>query len=65
MSLKVSLKREITRMIGVLAGTTILALGLVLFLIPNKIAPGGVSGLESQKKPFAKPSGKPGRLLLA
>lgn len=47
MSLKVSLKREITRMIGVLAGTTILALGLVLFLIPNKIAPGGVSGLAT------------------
>lgn len=34
-------------MAGVLAGTTILALSLVLFLIPNKIAPGGVSGLAT------------------
>lgn len=41
------LGREIIRMIGVLAGTTILALSLVLFLVPNKIAPGGVSGLAT------------------
>ncbi len=41
------LGREVARMAGVLAGTTILALSLVLFLIPNKIAPGGVSGLAT------------------
>lgn len=41
------LGKEVTRMLGVLAGTTILALSLVLFLIPNKIAPGGVSGLAT------------------
>ncbi len=41
------LGREIVRMAGVLAGTTILALSLVLFLVPNKIAPGGVSGLAT------------------
>jgi uncharacterized membrane-anchored protein YitT (DUF2179 family) len=39
--------KEIMRMLGVLAGTTVLALSLVLFLIPNKIAPGGVSGLAT------------------
>lgn len=41
------LGREVARMAGVLAGTTILAFSLVLFLIPNKIAPGGVSGLAT------------------
>lgn len=41
------LGKEILRMLGVLAGTTILALSLTIFLVPNKIAPGGVSGLAT------------------
>ena len=41
------LKREIIDYIGIFIGVNITALGLVWFLIPNKIAAGGVSGLAT------------------
>jgi len=39
------IQREIIDYLGIWAGVTLTALGLVWFLIPNKIAAGGVSGL--------------------
>lgn len=39
------IQREIIDYLGIWAGVTLTALGLVWFLVPNKIAAGGVSGL--------------------
>ncbi|MEG6615141.1 YitT family protein [Peptococcaceae bacterium 1198_IL3148] len=39
--------RVVLRYIGVLAGVLLTALGLDLFLVPNKIAAGGVSGIAT------------------
>ncbi|MBO8168454.1 MAG: YitT family protein [Thermoanaerobacteraceae bacterium] len=39
--------RTILDFLGIAAGSLITALGLVLFLVPNKIAAGGVSGLAT------------------
>lgn len=39
--------RAILDFLGIAAGSLITALGLVLFLVPNKIAAGGVSGLAT------------------
>ncbi|GFN22740.1 YitT family protein [Thermanaeromonas sp. C210] len=41
------LEREIRSYIGITAGCFLTGLGLVLFLVPNKIAAGGVSGLAT------------------
>lgn len=41
------LKREIVDYVGIFIGVNLTALGLVWFLIPNKIAAGGVSGLAT------------------
>jgi len=43
---KTTIKKLIKRLIGITIGTIIQALGIVLFLSPNKIAPGGFSGLS-------------------
>ncbi len=43
---KVPIKKLIKRLIGITFGSIIQALGIVLFLSPNKIAPGGFSGLS-------------------
>jgi len=40
-------RREWLDYLGIMAGTLVTALGLVLFLVPNKIAAGGVSGLAT------------------
>ncbi|MDK2820465.1 MAG: hypothetical protein PWP31_430 [Clostridia bacterium] len=40
-------KKQWSSYLGITAGCLIVALGLVLFLIPNKIAAGGVSGLST------------------
>ncbi|MDN5344637.1 MAG: hypothetical protein PWQ18_748 [Clostridia bacterium] len=40
-------RREWPDYLGITAGTLITALGLVLFLVPNRIAAGGVSGLAT------------------
>ncbi|MHB1418211.1 MAG: YitT family protein [Bacillota bacterium] len=39
--------RIIVDYLGIVAGSVIVALGLLLFLIPNKVAAGGVSGLAT------------------
>ncbi len=44
--IKVPIKKLIKRLIGITIGSIIQALGIVLFLSPNKIAPGGFSGLS-------------------
>ncbi len=44
---KAELRRELTDYLGVLLGVNLTALALVWFLIPNKIAAGGVSGLAT------------------
>ncbi|MGI9952202.1 YitT family protein [Moorellaceae bacterium AZ2] len=41
------LKREIRSYMGITVGCFLAGLGLVLFLVPNKIAAGGVSGLAT------------------
>lgn len=46
MKTKVPLKKLIKRLLGITIGSIIQALGIVLFLSPNKIAPGGFSGLS-------------------
>jgi len=45
MAFRQKLKSIIFEYLGLAFGSAVMALGLVLFLIPNKIAPGGVSGL--------------------
>jgi len=45
MAFRQKIKSIIFEYFGLAFGSTVMALGLVLFLIPNKIAPGGVSGL--------------------
>lgn len=45
MSIKLKAKQVIYEYIGLTVGALIMALALVFFLIPAKIAPGGVSGL--------------------
>jgi uncharacterized membrane-anchored protein YitT (DUF2179 family) len=45
MSIKLKAKQVIYEYIGLMVGALIMALALVFFLIPAKIAPGGVSGL--------------------
>ncbi len=42
---KKTLQTVITDFIGILIGSVILAVGLNMFMIPNMLAPGGVSGL--------------------
>jgi uncharacterized membrane-anchored protein YitT (DUF2179 family) len=44
--IKVPIKKLIKRLTGITIGSIIQALGIVLFLSPNKIAPGGFSGLS-------------------
>lgn len=44
---KALLQTEITDYLGVFIGVNLTALGLVWFLIPNKIAAGGISGLAT------------------
>ncbi|NLW56351.1 MAG: YitT family protein [Firmicutes bacterium] len=44
---KTTFRREIGDYLGVFLGVNLTALGLVWFLIPNKIAAGGVSGLAT------------------
>lgn len=41
------IRENIIRVLGIALGATVAGLGLVLFLIPNKIAAGGVSGLAT------------------
>lgn len=43
--MKQKLKNIVFEYIGLAVGSVIMSLGLVLFLIPGKIAPGGVSGI--------------------
>lgn len=43
---KIPFKKLIKRLLGITVGSLIQALGIVLFLSPNKIAPGGFSGLS-------------------
>jgi uncharacterized membrane-anchored protein YitT (DUF2179 family) len=45
--LVLAIKKNLIEYLGILMGVTITALGLVLFLVPNKIAAGGVSGLAT------------------
>lgn len=40
-------RHNVIRILGIALGATVAGLGLVLFLIPNKIAAGGVSGLAT------------------
>lgn len=40
-------RHHVIRFLGIALGATVAGLGLVLFLIPNKIAAGGVSGLAT------------------
>lgn len=47
MTKKVSLKRTIREYLGIGLGCLLTAVGLVIFLIPNKVAAGGVSGLAT------------------
>ena len=44
--INIQLKKLIKRLLGITFGSIIQALGIVLFLSPNKIAPGGFSGLS-------------------
>jgi len=46
--MKITAKKIIIDFFGVSVGTLLVALSLDLFLAPNKIAPGGVSGLDGQ-----------------
>ncbi|MBU1635618.1 YitT family protein [bacterium] len=43
--MKQKIKTIVFEYVGLAVGSTIMALGLVLFLIPGRIAPGGVSGI--------------------
>ncbi|MDO9548312.1 MAG: YitT family protein [Candidatus Marinimicrobia bacterium] len=43
--MKQKIKTIVFEYVGLAIGSTIMALGLVLFLIPGRIAPGGVSGI--------------------
>ncbi|MBN2601238.1 MAG: YitT family protein, partial [Candidatus Marinimicrobia bacterium] len=43
--MKLKIKTIVFEYIGLVIGSTIMSLGLVLFLIPGRIAPGGVSGI--------------------
>ncbi|MGC9088850.1 MAG: YitT family protein [Caldisericia bacterium] len=43
---KISFKKLFKRLIGITIGSIIQAFGIILFLSPNKIAPGGFSGLS-------------------
>lgn len=43
---RVDFKKLLKRLIGISIGAIIQALGIILFLSPNKIAPGGFSGLS-------------------
>ena len=45
MKFKVAWKRLLAELIGIAAGTAVMAIGLNLFLIPNQLAAGGISGL--------------------
>ncbi|MGI6040596.1 MAG: YitT family protein, partial [Eubacteriales bacterium] len=42
---KTSIREHLTDAVIIIAGCAIYALGLVIFLEPNNIAPGGVSGI--------------------
>ncbi len=44
---KKQIKNTIIKYAGILAGSLFTAFGLVMFFVPNKIAPGGVSGIAT------------------